>query len=68
MKEVYDLKVEVTEVKGDIKVINQDLAHIKNNHLAHIEKDVAGIKKVMWTVGLMIFAELIILVKHFIIG
>jgi len=68
MKEVYDLKVEVTEVKGDIKVINQDLSHIKNNHLAHIEKDVAGIKKVMWTVGLMIFAELIILVKHFIIG
>lgn len=68
MKEVYDLKVEVTEVKGDIKVINQDLSHIKNNHLAHIEKDISGIKKIMWTVGLMIFAELIILIKPLIIG
>jgi hypothetical protein len=68
MKEVYDLKVEVTEVKGDIKVINQDLAHIKNNHLAHIEKDISGIKKIMWTVGLMIFAELIILLRQIFFG
>lgn len=68
MKEVYDLKIEVTEVKGDIKVINQDLAHIKNNHLAHIEKDISGIKKIMWTVGLMIFAELIILLRQIFFG
>lgn len=68
MKEVYDLKVEVTEVKGDIKVINQDLTHIKNNHLAHIEKDISGIKKIMWTVGLMIFAELIILLRQIFFG
>ena len=31
MKEIQDLKIEVTEVKGDIKLINKDIDVIKNN-------------------------------------
>ena len=68
MKEIQDLKIEVTEVKGDIKLINKDIDIIKNNHLCHIQKSISNINKVLWTVGIMIFAELVILLRHFILG
>jgi len=68
MKEIQDLKIEVTEVKGDIKLINKDIDVIKNNHLCHIQKSISNINKVLWTVGIMIFAELVILLRHFILG
>jgi len=68
MKEIQDLRIEVTEVKGDIKLINQDIESIKSNHLAHIQKSISNINKVVWTVGVMIFAELVLLLRHFILG
>ena len=68
MKEIQDLKIEVTEVKGDIKLINQEISQIKDNHLAHIEKSISNINKIIWTVGILVFAELIVLLKHFILG
>ena len=68
MKEIHDLKIEVTEVKGDIKLINKDIDVIKNNHLCHIQKSISNINKIIWTVGILVFAELILLLKHFILG
>ena len=49
MKEIQDLKIEVTEVKGDIKLINKDIDVIKNNHLCHIQKSISNINKIIWT-------------------
>ena len=66
--QVAELKIEVTEVKGDIKLINHDIEVIKTNHLTHIQKSINNINKVLWTVGIMIFAELVILLRHFILG
>ncbi len=68
MKEIHDLKIEVTEVKGDIKLINKDIDVIKNNHLCHIQKSISNINKIIWTVGILVFAELVLLLKHFILG
>lgn len=68
MKEIHDLKIEVTEVKGDIKLINKDIDVIKNNHLFHIQKSISNINKIIWTVGILVFAELVLLLKHFILG
>ena len=48
---------------GDIKLINAQLDHIKNNHLWHIERDVNRINKVVWVVGLMVFSNLLFLVR-----
>ena len=67
-QEIQDIKIEVTEVKGDIKLLNKDIDVIKNNHLFHIQKSITNINKVLWTVGIMIFAELVILLRHFILG
>ena len=68
MKEIQDLKIEVTEVKGDIKLINQELDSIKTNHLSHIQKSIATINKILWTVGIMIFAELVLLLRQLLLG
>ena len=68
MKELSDLKIEITEVKGDIKLVNQELDSIKNNHLTHIQKSIATINKILWTVGVMIFAELVLLLRQLLLG
>ena len=68
MKEIQDLKIEITEVKGDIKLINQELDSIKNNHLTHIQKSITTINKILWTVGIMIFAELFLLLRQLLLG
>jgi len=59
-------EVEIEKIKGDIKLINQSLDTIKNNHLFHIEKSIASINKVLWTVGLMVFGQLAIVLRDFI--
>jgi|TARA_B100000029_G_C17194194_1_gene821849 wobble nucleotide-excising tRNase len=68
MKEIQDLKIEITEVKGDIKLVNQELDSIKNNHLTHIQKSITTINKILWTVGIMIFAELVLLLRQLLLG
>jgi len=66
MKDTNELNLEIEKVKGDIRLINQSLDTIKNNHLYHIEKSIASINKVLWTVGLMVFGQLAIVLRNFI--
>tara|TARA_S200000501_G_scaffold376273_1_gene430708 strand:+ start:328 stop:531 length:204 start_codon:yes stop_codon:yes gene_type:complete len=66
MKDTNELNLEIERIKGDIKLINQSLDTIKNNHLFHIEKSISNINKVLWTVGIMIFTQLIIVLRDFI--
>ncbi len=68
MKELNDLKIEITEVKGDLKLVNQELDTIKTNHLFHIQKSITTINKILWTVGIMIFAELVLLLRQLLLG
>ena len=63
MKEVHELNLEVERVKGDIRLIRQSIEIIETNHLKHIEQDIASIRKIMWTVGFMVFGQFIIIIK-----
>jgi predicted neutral ceramidase superfamily lipid hydrolase len=63
MKDIQGLNLEVERVKGDIRLIRQSIEIIETNHLTHIEKDIASIRKVMWTVGIMVFGQFIIVIK-----
>jgi len=63
MKDTNELNLEIERIKGDINLINQSLDTIKNNHLFHIEKSIARINTVLWTVGIMIFTQLIIVLR-----
>ena len=63
MRDVQELNLEVERVKGDIRLIRQSIEIIETNHLKHIEQDIASIRKIMWTVGFMVFGQFIIIIK-----
>ena len=42
-----------------VAVISQRLNTIQNNHLYHIEKDMNMIKRVLWSVGFLVFSNLL---------
>ena len=63
MKDINELNIEVERLRGDIKLVRQSIETIENNHLVHLSKKVNKINNILWTVGLMIFAQLIITIK-----
>ena len=68
MKDINELNLEVEKLRGDIKLIKQSIEVIEKNHLVHLDRKVNKINNILWTVGLMIFAQLIITVKTLIIS
>ena len=61
-------KLQITEMKGDLKLLNQKIHTIETNHLVHLQKDIDKINKILWTVGVMVFAQFIWLVKTIVMG
>ena len=53
----YDL--EITELKSEIKILSERISTIKDNHLKHIEDEINGITKVMYTIGFMVLGQLL---------
>ena len=47
-------KLEVAEVKGEIKVLYNKIDTIENNHLAHIKKDIDRILYILSAVGMVV--------------
>ena len=67
MKDINELNLEVERIRGDIKLIQQSVDTIKDNHLVHLEKKVTGINRVLWTVGILIFTKLVLTIKTLLI-
>jgi hypothetical protein len=67
VKDINELNIEVERLRGDIKLVRQSIETIENNHLVHLSRKVNKINNILWTVGLMIFAQLIITIKTLII-
>ena len=64
MKDTNELNLEMEKIKGEIKLINQTINVIKDNHLVHLDQKVNTLNKVMWTVGVMVFGQLVIVIKN----
>ena len=64
MKDTNELNLEMEKIKGEIKLINQTINVIKDNHLVHLDQKVSTLNRVMWTVGFMVFGQLIIVIKN----
>ena len=64
MKDTNELNIEIEKNKGDIKLINQTINVIKDNHLVHLDQKVNTLNRVMWTVGVMVFGQLVIVIKN----
>lgn len=56
-------KLEVAELKGEIKVLYNKIDTIENNHLAHIKKDIDRILYILSAVGLVVLGELFVLLN-----
>ncbi len=52
-------EVEVEKLNTEIQLCKHKLDCIETNHLAHIQRDIDRINKVMWFVGSMVFVQLI---------
>jgi|TARA_B100000900_G_C20599246_1_gene724802 hypothetical protein len=57
----------INKLDKEVSLIKKDIDIIKNNHLAHIEKSIAQINKVLWTVGILVFSNLVILLRDIIL-
>jgi len=53
----------ITELRGDIRLLGQKLDTIKDNDIAHLQKSIDGVQKVMWTVGVLVLGHLGVAIK-----
>lgn len=49
----------LAKLDKEVAVISERLNTIQNNHLHHIEKDMAGIKKIIYSSFFLIFSNLL---------
>lgn len=68
MSNEIENKLEIIEMKGELKLLHQKIDTIKNNDLWHMEKAINSIQKIIWTVGVMVFAQFIWLIKTVFMG
>ena len=61
-------KLAITEMKGELKLLHQKIDTIKSNDLMHMEKAINSIQKIIWTVGVMVFAQFVWLIKTVFMG
>ena len=59
---------EILKIHGAIDLINQRIDTIENNHLAHMQKDIDRISKVLYTIGFMILGQLLYTITKALIG
>ena len=61
-------KLDIVELKGEIKLLRQEVDTVKNNHIWHLQKSIDGINKVLWTVGFMVLAQFLWVIKTVMMG
>ena len=61
-------KLAIVELRGEIKLLRQEVDTVKNNHIWHLQKSIDGINKILWTVGFMVLAQFIWVIKTAVIG
>jgi|TARA_R100001443_G_scaffold114835_1_gene131421 hypothetical protein len=61
-------KLDIVELRGEIKLLRQEVDTVKTNHIWHLQKSIDGINKVLWTVGFMVLAQFLWVIKTVIMG
>ena len=70
MDEQIDIKnkLDIVELQGEIKLLRQEIDTVKNNHIWHLQKSIDGINKILWTVGFMVLAQFLWVIKTALMG
>ena len=53
----------INKLDKEVAIIKKDIEIIKTNHLVHLDKRLLSVQKVLWTVGILVFSNLIILLR-----
>jgi hypothetical protein len=61
-------KLAIVELRGEIKLLRQEVDTVKNNHIWHLQKSIDTINKVLWSVGFMVLAQFIWVIKKALMG
>jgi|TARA_Y100000310_G_scaffold26491_1_gene25298 hypothetical protein len=56
-------EVQIIEIRGELKLLAQKLDTLKGNDIAHLQKSLDGVQKVMWTVGVLVLGHLGVAIK-----
>ena len=59
--------VEIERLNGEIKLIHEKITNIRDNHLFHIERDISRLNILAWTIGVLVFTQLIFLLRDLIV-
>tara|TARA_B100001057_G_scaffold370159_1_gene373982 strand:- start:1572 stop:1769 length:198 start_codon:yes stop_codon:yes gene_type:complete len=59
--------VEIERLNGEIKLIHEKITNIRDNHLFHIERDISRLNKLAWTIGVLVFTQLIFLLRDLVV-
>ena len=61
-------KEDIIEIRGELRLINQKLDTLVDNHIWHINRDLSNITKIIITVSTILFSGVItLLIKAFFI-
>ncbi len=61
-----DNKLAITEIRGELKLINQKLDTLVSNHIWHLNRDVGVLTKILITVSTILFSGVVtLLIKTF---
>jgi len=59
---------EIIKLQGEVKLIHTKITVIKDNHLAHIDKKLDNLYKIIWLIFGISLASLADLIKHLLIN
>ena len=57
----------INKLDKEVAVIKKDIEIIKTNHLVHLDLKLRSVEQVLWTVGILVFSNLIILLRDLIL-
>jgi|TARA_R100000789_G_C2964197_1_gene138833 hypothetical protein len=59
---------EILMMKGELKLIKNEIKNIKDNHLAHLDYKISQIQKILWVVFTGVLANLLWIIKTMLVG
>ena len=54
----------IIRIEGELKLLKQEIQNLRRNHIAHLERRISRMEKVMWSICLIAATHLLFTVLH----
>ena len=55
-------KEAIIRIEGKLELMDNKLTTLKDNHLAHIERDMRQLRALVWFIGTTVFAQMLYII------